>query len=106
MAVVKLDPEEMKALDGRLSADPAVAKLYALLKAEAERRGGKTLAVWKLHMGKLWGVPVVMTSDEVAKRLRMPVSTVAKHINSVTDAVRNDWKATREYQASDFAKGD
>jgi hypothetical protein len=103
MAVVRMDPAEFAALGGRLSDDPAVAKLYELLKAEAERRGGMTLAVWKLHMARLWGEPLVMTSDEVAKRLGAPVSRVVAIISETKAAVRESWMASAEYRSSQFA---
>jgi hypothetical protein len=104
MPVVHIDPAELAALGGKLSDDPAVAKLYELLKGEAEGRGGATLAVWKLHMARLWGEPLIMTSDEVAKRLRLPVSDVAAMIAETKGAVREDWMATPEYRASRFAE--
>jgi hypothetical protein len=100
-----MDPAELAALRGRLSDDPAVAKLYELLKAEAEaeRRGGMTLAVWKLHMAQLWGEPLVMTSDEVAKRVGVPISRVVAIISETKAAVRESWMASAEYRASRFA---
>jgi hypothetical protein len=103
MPVVRMDADELAALGGRLSSDPAVDQLYELLKAEAERRGGATLAVWKLHMARLWGEPLVMSADEVAKRLSLPVSEVAAIVADVQRAVRDDWMATAAYRESRFA---
>lgn len=100
--MIRLDSADLAALGGRLSRDPAVAKLYELLKAEAERRGGVTLAVWKLHMARLWGEPLIMTSDEVAQRLNLPVSRVTAIITDTKDAVRDSWMASEEYRSSHF----
>ncbi|HEX5527080.1 MAG TPA: hypothetical protein VFX44_07770 [Solirubrobacterales bacterium] len=104
MTVVKITPEEMESLGNRLSGDPAVAKLYELIKKEAEEIGGDTLRAWQLHLGKIWGRPYVMTLDEVASRLRMPVSRVTGLIQEVQDVVRPKWLATPEYKASRFAR--
>lgn len=103
MTVVRQTPEEFAELAGRLSADPAVNRLYELTKAHAEKAGGETLAVWQLHMGRLWGRPYVMTVDEVARRLSLPVSLVTERVNEVNRAVRPKWFATREYKESQFA---
>jgi len=104
MAIVKITPEEMHELGGRLSADPAVAKLYELIKGEAEKQGGSVLAVWRLHLGKLWGNPYVMSPDEVARRLDLPVSEVSRRIDDVRQIVQPKWLASDEYKTSHFAE--
>ncbi len=103
MPVVHMNEAELAALGGRLSEDPAVDKLYRLIKERAEREGGTTLAVWRLHMARLWGEPLMMTSDEVASRLKLPVSVVEGAITSVRKAAREQWLATEEYRNSQFA---
>jgi hypothetical protein len=102
MPIIKITDEEMKERGGRLSSDPAVAKLYALIKAEAERRGGKTLDIWQLHMGKIWNRPYIMSSDSVAEKLGLPLSVVDTAINDVRAAVRSEWMASEEYKRSKF----
>jgi hypothetical protein len=101
--VVRITPAEIEELAGRLSTDPAVAKLYELTKEHVEREGGLTLAVYKLHLARLWGEPFVMTSDEVARRLQLPVSRVTEIMTEVQNAVRPMWLATPEYRSSRFA---
>ncbi len=104
MAIVRITPDEMQDLGGRLSADPAVAKLYELIKEQAEEKGGNTLAVWQLHLGKVWGRPYVMSLDEVARRLDLPVSAVSQLVQEVRDTVQPKWLASEEYKGSRFAE--
>jgi hypothetical protein len=54
-------------------------------------------------MARLWGEPLVMSADEVAKRLSLPVSEVAAIVADVQRAVRDDWMATAAYRESRFA---
>jgi hypothetical protein len=105
MPVVRISDDEARERGSRLSTDPAVAKLYALIKREAERRGGDTLQVWQLHMGKIWDRPYVMTPDAVAEKLDLPLSTVNGAIDGVRAAVRSEWMASEEYKRSQFHEG-
>jgi hypothetical protein len=82
------------------AADPAIAKLYELIVAHATAKGGRTLEVWRLSMGRLFGDPVMMTTDEVAARLDLPVSEVTRVIEETNAAVRPLWTASQEFKRS------
>jgi hypothetical protein len=101
--VVRITAEEIEERRGNLSTDPAVAKLYDLTKEHVEREGGVALAVFKLYLAKVWGEPFIMTPDEVARRLGLPVSQVTAIIKEVQNAVRPEWLATPAYRSSHFA---
>lgn len=103
MTVVHHTPQDMAAWRASWDRDPAIAKLYEFIVDYATQRGGLVLAVWKLHMGQIFGEPVMMTPDEVAKRLKLPLSDVTKIIADTDAFVRPRWKGTREYQSSQFA---
>jgi hypothetical protein len=106
MTIIRFDPDELAAFGpARLSQDPAVHELYRLIKAEAEARGGVTLSVWKLHMGRLWGDATVRSSDEVARELGLPLSQVQSIIRETRGHVRDAWKQTQAYRDSEFADG-
>ena len=73
MSVVHLDVDEMAFFASRPSDDPAVIA-DAKIREYAEQQGGRTLAYWRLSLGRIWGDPIMMTSDEVAKRLGWSVA--------------------------------
>jgi len=52
----------------RRSDEPAVIADNKI-RAYAEERGGATLEYWRLSLGRIWGIPIMMTADEVAQRL-------------------------------------
>lgn len=68
MAVAHLSADEMTWFAARPADDPAhVADTR--IRDYAEREGGRTLAYWKLELGRIWDEPVMMTPDEAAARL-------------------------------------
>ncbi len=106
MTVVNLNPRQMQDFDDSRARMPAMAKLYEFEAAAARQQGGFVLEVWELHQGQLFGKPWMMTLDEVAKRLSVPVSRVADAVNTVDGEAVPRWKATPEYRASEFAQGE
>jgi len=104
MTIVHHTPEDMKAWRKSWAQDPAIAKLYELTVRRATEQGGLTLKVWKLHMGQIFGEPVMMSSDEVARRLKLPLSDVMRVIEDTNAHVVPAWKATPEYRASHYAR--
>jgi len=100
MTVVHHTPQDMAAWRASWEKNSAIAKLYELIVDYATQRGGLVLGVWKLHMGQIFGEPIMMTADEVAERLKLPLSDVTKIIDDTNAHVRPKWKATREYQSS------
>lgn len=82
MSVAHLDAEAMAFFASRPSDDPAVIA-DAKIREYAEQQGGHTLAYWRLCLGRIWGDPIMMTSDEVAKRLGWSL-TEAEAINAET----------------------
>jgi hypothetical protein len=105
VTIVHHTPEDMKAWRDSWAEDPGIAKLYELTRRHAIEQGGLTLAVWKLHMGQIFGEPIMMTADDVAGRLELPVSAVVKIIDDTNAQVVPQWKETPEYRASRYAKG-
>lgn len=84
MGVIHLDDAAMEFFRRRSPHDPAVIA-DERLRAYAERTGGVTLEYWRLAMGRIWGEPFMMTDDEVAKRLKRPISEL-KAIVAETNA--------------------
>src|SRR3954454_8933723 len=103
MTVVNLSPAEMKGFEASAAANPGIAKLYELIREHATQKGGIVLDVWRLHLGRIFGEPIMMTPDEVAKRLSLPLSTVTGIIEGTRKAVRPEWLASAEFRASPFA---
>lgn len=77
MGVAHLDQEAMDFFKNRSPEDPAVIA-DARIKEYAEQAGGLTLQYWKLKLGRIWGDPIMMTDDEVAKRLNLPIADLRK----------------------------
>lgn len=75
MGVVHLGEDEMAMFRHRRADDPAVIADH-MIKSYAEKHGGLTLAYWKLAMGRDWGDPIMMTDDEAAARLDVPLGDV------------------------------
>lgn len=75
MGIVHMDQSEMDLFRNRRPDDPTLIA-DEKIKNYAEARGGFTLAVWKLAMGRLWGEPFMMTKDEVSIRLNRAESDV------------------------------
>lgn len=75
VGIVHMNRSEMKFFRNRKPDDPAVIADEKIRKY-AEAKGGLTLAVWKLTMGRLWGEPLMMTKDEVGVRLNRTESDI------------------------------
>lgn len=75
MGVVHLGEDEMAMFRDRRADDPAVIA-DSRIKTYAEEQGGLALAYWKLAMGRVWGDPIMMTDDEAAARLDVPLGDV------------------------------
>jgi hypothetical protein len=97
MTIAHLTPEDMRQFAEADRRNPRVTKLNQLLRAYAEQQGGLTLSYWKLAMGRIWGDPVMMTTDEVAKRLQLPVSQLQGIVEETDRAIRPAWEASAEY---------
>jgi hypothetical protein len=82
VSVAHLDAEAMAFFASRPNDAPSVIA-DAKIREYAERQGGRTLAYWRLCLGRIWGDPIMMTSDEVAKRLGWSVAE-ADEINDQT----------------------
>jgi hypothetical protein len=97
MAIAHLSPEEMRQFADADKRYPRAVKLDELVRAYAEQQGGLTLSYWKLALGRLWGEPIMMSTDEVAKRLHRPVSELQAIVEETDRAVRPEWEASAEY---------
>lgn len=75
MGIVHMNQSEMDFFRNRRPNDPAVLA-DKKIRNYAEAKGGLTLAVWRLTMGRLWGEPLMMTKDEVSVRLNRTESDV------------------------------
>lgn len=74
MTIAHLDEDDMAYFLDDARRDPRALAADRQVRAYAEERGGLTLAYWRLALGRIWGEPYMMTIDEVAKRLKRPVS--------------------------------
>ena len=99
---VSLSEEELRGFAESEARDPAIAKLYLLEREFAEMRGGRILDVWKLFQGRIFGLPWMMTLDEVAKRLGITDEEANAAAAEVTETVVPLWHATPEYKASPY----
>lgn len=104
MVVTHLSDEELDAFKASARDNPAVAKLNELEIAHVTEVGGIALDVWRLYQGVIFGDPIMMSADEVASRLELPVSEVEGIIEDVNAAVRPAWRETPEWKDSPFEK--
>jgi hypothetical protein len=51
-------------------------------------------------MGRLWGIPVMMTIDAAAQRMDIPVSRAQQIYDDSIEAISPEWKASPEYRIS------
>ena len=99
---VSLSEEELRGFAASEARDPAIAKLYELEREFAETRGGRVLDVWRLYQGRIFGLPWMMTLDEVAKRLGIADAEVNAAAAELRAAVGPLWYASAEYKASPY----
>jgi hypothetical protein len=100
MTVVRFTGQEMEHWREADKKTPRTRKLFELAKAHAEQEGGQTLELWKYHMGRLWGIPVMMTVDDAAQRMNISVSRAQQIYDNSIEAVRPEWEASPEYRIS------
>ena len=97
MTVVRFTEQEMEGWREAHRKTPRTRKLYDLAMAHAEREGGQTLELWKNHMGRLWGIPIMMTIDDAARQMNLPMSRAQKIYDHTIEAIRPEWEASPEY---------
>ena len=97
MTVVRFTEQEMENWREADTQTPRTRKLFELAKAHAEREGGQTLELWKYHMGRLWGIPVMMTIGDAAQRMNISVSRAQQIYDNSIEAIRPAWEASPEY---------
>lgn len=102
MTIVRLSGEQVRGFEESRKQNPAIDRLYELEAAEVTARGGLALDIWRLHIGHMFGEPVMMTLDEVAKQLDMPEEEVREIVEDVKKVVLPRWHETPEYQDSEF----
>jgi hypothetical protein len=102
VTIVRLSGEQLRGFEESRKQNPAIDKLYELEVAEVTARGGLALEIWRLHMGQLFGEPVMMTSDQVANKLDMPEEEVQTIVADVMNVVLPRWHQTPEYRGSEF----
>ncbi|SRR6266702_5190494 len=100
MGVIQLSPEDLKSLRDVMDADPVSTKLRVLIVDYATKEGGQTLAFWRLFQGFLFGEPHMMSADEVAKRMGLPVSKMHAIYAETMEAVQPLWFSSPEYKAN------
>lgn len=76
---------------------PASRKLRDLVVAAATEEGGLVLKVWQALEPQYWGLGDPLTSDQVAKTLNLPVSTVHEIADRIRSKVRPLWIASPEH---------
>jgi NADH:ubiquinone oxidoreductase subunit E len=92
----------MKAFQEADAKDPAIAKLKEITVRHATEAGGLTLAIWRLAQGQFFGEPMLMSLDEVAKQLEMPLSEVRRIVTETDERIRAEWRRTSEYRGSRY----
>ena len=100
MTVVRFTEQEMENWREADAQTPRARKLFELARAHAEQEGGQTLELWKYHLGRLWGIPVMMTIDDAAQRMNISVSRAQQIYDNSIEAIRPEWEASPEYQIS------
>jgi hypothetical protein len=51
-------------------------------------------------MGRLWGIPVMMTIDDAAERMHISVARAQQIYDTSIAAIRPEWEASPEYRIS------
>ena len=100
MTVARFTEQEMENWREADRKTPRTRKLFDLAKAHAEQEGGQTLELWKLHMGRLWGIPMMMTIDDAAQRMNISVSRAQQIFDNSIEAIRPEWEASPEFHIS------
>lgn len=102
MPVVRLSPPEMVAFasEGR---DPAIRKLEEITARYVTQQGGLLERIWRLHQGYIFGEPIMMTTDEIAKQLKLPLSEITAILAPADQAIHAQWRQTDEFRDSHFA---
>ena len=100
MTVVRFTEQEMENWREADRKTPRTRKLFDLAKAHAEQEGGQTLELWKYHMGRLWGIPVMMTIDDAAQRMNISVPRAQQIYDNSIEEIRPEWEASSEYHIS------
>ena len=100
MTVVRFTEQEMENWREADRKTPRTRKLFDLAKDHAEQEGGQTLELWKHHMGRLWGIPIMMTIDDAAQRMNISISRAQQIYDNSIEAIRPEWEASPEYHMS------
>jgi hypothetical protein len=98
LTVVHFTAAELRGFEDSYARGPSMRKLRDLTVDHARKQGGLTLAFWELHQGQFFGKPAMMTVDECAKRLGIPVSRAAAILDETQRAIVPRWKASPEYR--------
>lgn len=98
VTVVRLGADELEGFARSGIDNPAVAKLCELTIEEAERIGGLGLEAMRLFQGQIFGEPVMMSTDEVAKRLGISEEAVSEALEPIQHAAAERWKTTDEFK--------
>jgi hypothetical protein len=51
-------------------------------------------------MGRLWGIPIMMTIDDAAQRMNISVSRAQQIYDDSIEVIRPEWEASPEYFSS------
>lgn len=97
MTVVRFTEREMEGWRAADRKTPRTRKLFELAKAHAEREGGQTLELWQHHMGRLWGIPVMMGVPDAAERMGISAARAQQIYDGSMEAIRPEWEASPEY---------
>lgn len=98
MTVISFDAEGMRKYRASRAKHRWVRTREEITLRVVHQRGGRTLEVFKLLDGRLFGAPWLMTSDEVARRLNLPVSEVIKVAESAYRVIWDEYRRLPEYK--------
>jgi len=98
LTIVRLTDHEMAAFRAADERNPGVARLYELIVEHAKDEGGVVERLWRLHMGRLFGAPLMMTLDDCARELDLSRSDVEHIFQRSRRVVLARWEQTPEYR--------
>lgn len=98
MPIVNLTPEDMTAFRASRQKHPWAKKRDDITLEVVNNKGGQTLEIWMLLDGRIFGHPWLMTSDEVARRLNLPLSEVITIAETAGQEIHDTWTATPEFK--------
>lgn len=97
---MRMSPTQIASLDEALKRRPSAQKKRELIVQRARAEGGLTLTFWKLFKGPWFGEPTMLSLEECATELKIPVSELIKLGDRTMDSIRTELENSPEWKAS------